>query len=418
MDLKIKNAAIIAVGDEVLCGDVVNTNAAYVASKLESSGIRCAYQCVIPDGYAPVRQQVDFCKDNFDLIVTIGGLGPTEDDLTKEAVADALGLELKKDEESERLIHEFFKTRSFIETPNNLKQGEIPEGAEPLINNVGTAPGVYLEFGKNIYVLLPGPPGELIPMVDEVLSRKLAPKAEFGYSEKHYLLWGMGESNIEQALRDNIQTSEKYTLNTYAGTGSVRLKATAFAENKTKADALIAEKDKEIKQLFSELLLCEENADICKVAAKLLLEKNITVSSAESCTGGLLASKLTEISGISKVFPGSAVTYCDEVKMKVLGVKKATLDAHTAVSRETAAEMAEGVRNYFGTDVGIGITGYAGPGGGDDGTPVGQVYIGICFKGKTEVIGKIYKGSRNAVRERSVNDAFALLLKYLKDIDI
>ena len=198
----------------------------------------------------------------------------------------------------------------------------------------------------------------------------------------------------------------------------MRLKATAFAGSRAEAEVVIAEKDKEIKKLFSDFLICEENADICMAAARLLLEKNITIASAESCTGGLLASRLTEISGISKVFPGSAVTYCDEVKMKILGVKKATLDAHTAVSRETAAEMAEGVGNYFGTDVGIGITGYAGPSGGDDGTPAGQVYIGICFKGKTEVVGKIYKGSRNAVRERSVNDAFSLLLKYLKNIDI
>lgn len=415
MELTIKTAAIIAVGDEVLCGDVINTNAAYLAKELDNLGIKCVHMSVIPDEWDDISHEIEFCSKKADFVVTVGGLGPTNDDITKQAVASALGLEMYFDEHEYEIMHELFMKRGFSETENNKRQCYLPIGSSAIPNKNGTAPGVYLEYNKKIYAMLPGPPYELIPMFEDYLKDKILSYSKRVFSEKYYMLSGMGESMVEQKIRDNIVCEEGYTLNTYVDDGCIRLKATATTQNSDDAQRLIEMKDKEVKELFGELIFSEEKESLAECVGRLLLEKDVTIATAESCTGGLLAGKLTGLAGISKVFIGGGVTYANEAKMKMLGVKKQTLEKYGAVSKQTAEEMARGIAQYYNTDIGIGITGIAGPGGASSEKPVGLVYIGICFKGECEVIKNIHNGNRERVRARSVSEALNLIRRYLQN---
>lgn len=415
MEQKINSAAIIAVGNEVLCGDVINTNAAYLAKELDNLGIKCTYMCVIPDEWEDISREIKFCADKAQLIMTVGGLGPTNDDITKQAVAETLGKEIYFDETEYNVMHEYFVKRGLPETENNKRQCYIPQGAKTLPNKNGTAPGIYLEDNGKVYVMLPGPPYELIPMFENYVKEKLISDTQRVFAEKYYMLTGLGEAYAEQQIRDNIVCDNGYTLNTYVDDGCIRLKATAIAENADDAQDIIALKDREVKALFKDLIFSEKNESLVENVGRRLLEKHLSISTAESCTGGLLAGKLTSVSGISEVFIGGGVTYANEAKMKMLGVKKETLDAYGAVSEETAREMAEGIASYYKTDIGVGITGIAGPGGGSEDKPVGLVYIGIYFKGECEVIRNVYAGNRERVRARTVSDALNLVCRYLQN---
>lgn len=409
MENELKSAAIIAVGNEVLCGDVVNTNAAYLAKELDGMGIKCVYMCVVADEWEDITREIKLCSEKADIIITVGGLGPTNDDITKQAVAEALNKKMHFCEKEYEIMHEYFVKRGLPETDNNKKQCYMPEGSIALANKNGTAPGIYLEDEGKVYVMLPGPPYELVPMFEIGVKEKILSKTKRGFAEKYYMLTGLGEAAIEQKIRDNIVCENGYTLNTYVDDGCIRLKATSTDEN---AEEVINKKDSEIKALFGDMIFSEKNETLAEVVGRLLIEKNLSISTAESCTGGLLAGKLTEISGISKVLIGGGVTYSNQAKMKMLGVKKETLDKYGAVSHQTAEEMARGIAEYYQTDIGVGITGIAGPGGGSDEKPVGLVYIGIYFKGECEVRKNVFNGSRDRVRARSVAEALNLILGY------
>lgn len=409
MENELKSAAIIAVGNEVLCGDVVNTNAAYLAKELDGMGIKCVYMCVVADEWEDITREIKLCSDKADIIITVGGLGPTNDDITKQAVAEALNKKMHFNEKEYEIMHEYFIKREIPETDNNKKQCYLPEGSIVLANKNGTAPGIYLEDGGKVYVMLPGPPYELIPMFEVGVRERILSKTKRSFAEKYYMLAGLGEAATEQKIRDNIVCENGYTLNTYVDDGCIRLKATSTDEN---AEEVINKKDLEIKALFGDMIFSEKNETLAEVVGRLLIEKNLSISTAESCTGGLLAGKLTEISGISQVLIGGGVTYSNQAKMKMLGVEKETLDKYGAVSPQTAEEMARGIAEYYQTDIGVGITGIAGPGGGSDEKPVGLVYIGICFKGECEVRKNVFNGNRDRVRARSVAEALNLILGY------
>lgn len=409
MENELKSAAIIAVGNEVLCGDVVNTNAAYLAKELDGMGIKCVYMCVVADEWEDITREIKLCSDKADIIITVGGLGPTNDDITKQAVAEALNKKMHFNEKEYEIMHEYFIKREIPETDNNKKQCYLPEGSIALANKNGTAPGIYLEDGGKVYVMLPGPPYELIPMFEVGVRERILSKTKRSFAEKYYMLAGLGEAATEQKIRDNIVCENGYTLNTYVDDGCIRLKATSTDEN---AEEVINKKDIEIKALFGDMIFSEKNETLAEVVGRLLIEKNLSISTAESCTGGLLAGKLTEISGISQVLIGGGVTYSNQAKMKMLGVEKETLDKYGAVSPQTAEEMARGIAEYYQTDIGVGITGIAGPGGGSDEKPVGLVYIGICFKGECEVRKNVFNGNRDRVRARSVAEALNLILGY------
>ena len=410
------SAAIIAVGDEVLFGDTVNTNAAYIARSLDDIGIRTLYQSVIPDEWDTVKAETHRAWDQVDVLVFCGGLGPTADDLTKEAVSGALGLPLIQDDYTQKKNEDLFARWNITMTANNNKQSLIPEGSLAIENNNGTAPGIWLEKDGKIVVLLPGPPGENTPMMEDFVLPKLKKLGGTGYAERYYMLTlDDGESAAEQAIRDNIDTDENYTLNTYVGDGFIRVKATAYADNFEAAEALIAKKDPEVKALFKGRLYSVGNEDIADWVCAYLIEHSLSVSCAESCTGGLIAARFTDYSGISAVFSGGAVTYCNEAKMKLLGVRKETIDEYTEVSWQTAEEMAKGAALLYGTDIAVSTTGIAGPTGGTEEKPVGLVYTGIYYKGRVGHIRTVYRGNRSKVRSRAVAGAFALIKKYIDE---
>ncbi|NLW70891.1 MAG: competence/damage-inducible protein A [Eubacteriaceae bacterium] len=414
MTSKIKNCVIIAVGDEVLYGDTVNTNGAYIARAMDDIGIRTLYQLTVADNSEVIIRAVKEALSRSELILLCGGLGPTADDITKQSLSEALGLKMVLDEPTMERNRRFFESYKLTMTPNNEKQAYLPEGSVPIPNANGTAPGVFLEKGGKYFMLLPGPPAENTPMLTEYIIPKLRELSEADYAEKYYMLYpGQGESAAEALIRDNIETGEDYTLNTYVGEGSLRLKATAYAKSAEEAQRLIEKKDKQIKSLFAGRIIAQENREISDMVCEALIRENITVSCAESCTGGLIAAKFTDFPGISAVFMGGAVTYSNRAKMDILGVNPKTIEEFTEVSEQTAMEMASGAARIYKTDAALSTTGIAGPTGGSAEKPVGLVYTGIYYKGKTSFIRSVYRGNRQKVRQRAVAGAFELLFGYV-----
>ncbi len=408
-------AFILAVGDEVLCGDVVNTNAAYLAKELDIIGIETAAHSAVPDDAAVVEAELKRALGFADLIITTGGLGPTKDDLTKEAVCEALGLAMVEDTELTCRMKEMFARRGMQCTPNNLKQCAVPAGSRILANANGTAPGIYAEKNGKTVIMLPGPPAELEPMFYGEALPLLAEKTEKKFAEKYYMTAGRGESILEQAFRDGGVTADDYSLNTYITKSGVMVKTVAHAADAAAAQALIEAKDARVRELLGDIIYSERKEELWEYIGRTLLEKHITFAAAESCTGGLVTELLTSVAGISDVLVGSCVCYTNAVKMKTVGVKKETLDEYTAVSRQTALEMSRGISESYGSDIGLGITGLAGPGGGTPNIPVGRVYISVSFRGKNSVYEFTYGGSRARVRARAAADALLILKKVLDE---
>lgn len=408
-------AVIIAVGDEVLCGDVVNTNAAYLSGELDALGIRTMYHVCIPDEASDITEEFNKAYHAADIIFLTGGLGPTKDDLTKETVGEALGLEPVADKASEEHIHKYFSKIGRQESANNNKQYYIPNGSEAIPNNNGTAPGIYLETSDNkIIAMFPGPPNELIPMYESFVAKKLKARTQRAYAEKYYMLSGVGEAQMEDMLRRRIPTTSNYTLNTYITQSGIRLRAVASASDISEAEKMIAKHDGAIKQLLEKWIYSEKKEEIWESVAQELISHKLSISAAESCTGGLFASLLTKTAGISDIFSGSMVTYSDKIKAEMLGVKQETLNKYGAVSEKTAAEMAANIREKFSSDIGVAITGLAGPSQGAEKEPVGCVFICINFKGISEVARNLYIGSRTSVQMRSAVSAFKMIDEMLK----
>lgn len=401
---------IICVGTELLLGNIVNTNAAYLAEKCAGLGLSCYYQSVVGDNEERLAEALRTAMDRSDIVILSGGLGPTEDDLTKETAAAVLGRELLMNEECRDGIARFFELRGLQPTENNWKQARIPEGGVPLVNHNGTAPGVILTHGETHVILLPGPPAELIPMFEESV-RPFLDNLEPGiiYSQT-VKICGVGESEVETAVRDLIDVQENPTIATYAKTGEVHVRVTAKAEDEKTAKKLVKPMVKELKSRFgNDIYTTEEDTTLEKAVVDLLLANNLTVTCAESCTGGLLSGRLINIPGVSDVYKCGYVTYSNKAKRRLLGVKKSTLQKHGAVSPQTAEEMVKGAAFTSKSDVAVAVTGIAGPDGGSGEKPVGLVYIACNVKGKVTVREYQFSGSRSKIREASVSAALTLM---------
>ncbi len=407
-------AVILAVGDEVLLGDVVNTNAAYLAKQLDGIGIEILYHLTVGDDAALLRKAFVKAFESADIVLTCGGLGPTKDDLTKDSIAEAMGLTLLLNEEIKAHITALFASRGFALTENNFNQCMMPQGSVPLVNTNGTAPGVYIETGEKIVAMMPGPPSELIPMFENELKPKIITKVKKAFSEKYYMTSGYGESMLEQKMRETVPESDSYTVNTYITQSGVMVKATGRGADEAAARQEIERRDAVLKSVLGESLYSEVNEELWHWISRTLIDRNITLSAAESCTGGLFASYMTKSAGISSVFRGGIIAYDNEIKINVLGVSASTLQAHGAVSEQTAREMALCVREKFSTDIGVGITGIAGPGGATEDKPVGLVYICVNFKGESKVARNIYGGNREMVQRRSALSAMNILREFLR----
>lgn len=406
-------AEIIAVGTEILLGDIVNTNAQYLAKELAALGIEMYYQQVVGDNEERILHAFDEGFSRSDIIITSGGLGPTTDDLTKEVAAKYFNKELLPDQNSIEAIKEYFLSIGKKMAENNLKQGFIPEGAIVLKNNNGTAPGVIIEENEKIMIILPGPPKELKPMFEESVRPYLERRTDSILVSKMVKILGIGESSVAEEIKDLIENQTNPTIAPYAKEVGVALRLTAKAKNEEEALDLIKPVEDEIKRRLGNNVYATEDISIEEVVAKLLIEKNLTISTAESCTGGMIASTLINYPGISQVFLEGAVTYSNEAKHNRLGVKNDTLDKYGAVSEETAIEMAVGIAKTAGTNVSIVTTGIAGPGGGTEEKPVGLVYIGVYVNGEVKVQRCIFKGNRERIRLQATIKGLDMLRRIL-----
>lgn len=401
---------LISVGTEILLGNIVNTNAAYLAEQCAVLGLSCFYQTVVGDNEERLARTLETALGRSDIIILSGGLGPTRDDLTKETAAKVMGKELHMDEHSKKRIADFFTRRGLELTDNNWKQAMVPEGAIVIDNDNGTAPGIIIESEEKRVILLPGPPGELIPMFESAVYPYLSKAAPGVIYSQTVKLCGIGESKAETMVADLIAQQGNPTIAPYAKIGEVHLRITAKAPAEKEAKKLIKPMVKELKNRFGmSVYTTEENVTLEQAVVDLLLANKLTVTTAESCTGGLLAARLTGVPGVSEVFKSGQVTYSNKAKHRLLGVKKHSLGKHGAVSENVAKEMAKGAAIFSRADVSVAITGIAGPDGGSTEKPVGLVYIACSVCGKIKVKEYNFTGNRNKIRESSVIAALTLM---------
>lgn len=405
---------IICVGTELLLGNIVNTNAAYLAEKCACLGLSCYYQTVVGDNAERLKETIQTAVKRSDIVILSGGLGPTEDDLTKETAAEVMGRKLVMDEASKSTISNYFRKRGIEATENNWKQAMMPEGAKILYNHNGTAPGVIIQEENTHVILLPGPPNELIPMFERAVMPyldELQPGVIYSQTVK---LCGVGESKAETVVKDLIDAQTNPTIATYAKTGEVHIRVTAKAGNDDAAKELIKPIVEELKLRFGQAVYSIKDDDTLENTVVELLKANeFTVTCAESCTGGLLSARLINVPGVSNAYKCGYITYSNKSKHKILGVKKATLLKYGAVSSQTAGEMAKGAARASKADVSVAVTGIAGPDGGTATKPVGTVYIACNVKGKIAVEKYHFIGSRTKIRESSVMAALTLVRKCL-----
>lgn len=405
-------AELISVGTELLLGNIVNTNAAYLSEKLALLGYSVYFQTTVGDNEKRLSMALQSALSRSDVIILSGGLGPTEDDLTKETVAKVLGLSCYEDEAVKTAITEYFNKREIkTVTENNWKQVLVPEGAQILFNSNGTAPGLILTAeGDKRVILLPGPPGELQPMFEEQVMPYLSELGSETIYSQVVKIHGVGESAVEDQIKDIIDGQDNPTVAPYAKTGEVHLRVTAKAETKKEARKLVQPVCAEIQRRFGNAVYTtDENETLEENIVKLLQKHDLKVVTAESCTGGLLAGRLVNVPGVSEVFRQGFVTYSNKAKRKMLDVSKSTLKKYGAVSKQTAKEMAAGAAILTGADVAVSITGLAGPDGATKDKPVGLVYISCYINEKNYVKEYMFSGNRQKIRENSVVYALSLL---------
>ncbi len=411
-------AEILAVGTELLMGQIVNTNAQYISSELPDVGVSVYYHSVVGDNPERLKESLELALKRCDVVITTGGLGPTQDDLTKETIAQAFGKKLVLHEESLKDIRAFFKKIGREMTQNNEKQAYMPEDCIILKNNNGTAPGCIMEKGEKIIVMLPGPPSEMKPMFNDFVFPYFREKSSYSIESKYLRIFGIGESAMETKILDLIDGQTNPTIATYAKEGEVTIRVSAKVEQGKDAQKLLEPVIEEIRKRTGQCLYSEEDQTLDQVAANLLLKNNLTIATAESCTGGLISQTLTDIPGISRVFMGGAVTYSNDAKEEYLGVKKETLMQYGAVSRETAKEMAEGIRKRLKTDIGVSVTGIAGPDGGTAEKPVGLVYIGLSSDQGTITKELRLLGNRKRIRTITALHVFDMIRRHILKLDI
>ena len=401
---------LISVGTEILMGNIVNSNTQFLAEKCAMLGFDLYYQVTVGDNYDRMMSVVRTALSRSDIVILTGGLGPTEDDLTKEVCADAMEMPLVEDAHTRAHLMEFFRNNIYKEIPdNNWKMATVPYGALVLDNLNGMAPGLILEKGGKTAILLPGPPNELYPLFNGQVFPYLQKKQNAVLVSRMVKICGYGESQVEDMLLDLIDAQSNPTIATYAKTAEVHLRLTARAGTREKGLALIEPVQREIESRFKEAVYTTEEQVTLEMAVAELLKKNrLTMSTAESCTGGMIAARMVNVSGVSEVFMEGMVTYSNDAKKRLLGVSEETLKAWGAVSEETAREMAEGGMRASGTDVCVATTGIAGPDGGTADKPVGLVYIACCIKGRTAVRKYQFKGNRDKVREQAMMKALDL----------
>lgn len=414
MDKKNDSAEILCIGTEILLGNIVNTNSSVISRGLADIGIDMYHHTVVGDNPERLKEALNVAFSRNSIVITTGGLGPTYDDLSKETVAEYFGAKLVLDEESLAHTQSFFKKWGCPMTENNVKQAMMPEGCIILKNPNGTAPGAILEKDGKTAVLLPGPPREMTPMFEEQVLPYLQKRSGRVLLSHGVHFFGIGESALENELRDEMEGMNNPTLAPYAKEGEVMLRVTASAEDKAGAEALLVPVVDMLKSRFAQYIYGVDVNNLQTAVVRALIQKGLTVAAAESCTGGWLAKRITEVPGSSGVFGYGVVTYANEAKEKLLGVSHETLEKYGAVSPQTAEEMANGVRRVSGADIGVSITGIAGPDGGSAEKPVGLVYVGVSSEKYNDVIklnlSRGYAEEREYIRNVAASHALRTIL--------
>ena len=409
-------AEILAVGTEILLGDIVNTNAQYLARRLADLGILVYYQTVVGDNEERLIEAYELAFKRGELVITTGGLGPTKDDLTKEAGAKYFGKSFYVHEESLKKLDNLFSIRNLIINEGNRKQAYIPVGGHILQNDNGTAPGCIIDENGKILIMLPGPPKEMMPMFENYVVPYLEKYGKGVLKSKVLRICGIGEGHMAEKISSIIDNQDNPTVAPYAKEGEATLRITAKAENAERALELIAPMEKKIRDILGDDIYGINDTTLENVIGEILVGRGLTVATAESCTGGLLAGRLINYPGISSVFMDGVVVYSNESKIKRLGVKKETLEKFGAVSPEIAMEMAKGVAEGANTNIGISTTGIAGPSGGTDEKPVGLVYIGLYINGVVKTKELRLWGDRQRIRASAVTQAIDWVRRELNNI--
>lgn len=407
-------AEIISVGTELLLGQIVDTNAAYLSRILPNLGIDLYYRSTVGDNFERIVDALRLALSRADVVFTIGGLGPTEDDLTKEAVAEAVGVELVMDEESAQRIREFFAERGIQMPEKNLKQALAPKEGLVIPNEVGTAPGAVFERDGKVVITLPGPPGEFIPMLEDGALPYLRDKygAPVLIKSRILKIAGIGESAVEEMVR-GLLGSRNPTIAPLAHLGEVHLRITAKAESAASADRMIREVEEKLRERLEDVIFGADDETLEQVVVGQLIDKKLKLAVGESCTGGLLSHRITNVPGASATFLAGIVSYSNEAKTKLLKVPAELIEQYGAVSHEVAKAMASGAREVTGADIGIGITGIAGPGGGTPAKPVGLVYIALSTEDETSSTENRFAGTRGDIKARSAQAALVMLRRKL-----
>ncbi len=408
---------LVCVGTELLLGNIVNTNAAYLAEQCAMLGLSCYHQSVVGDNEERMEVSIRQAVSRSDIVILCGGLGPTKDDLTKEVAAKVFGMPLKEDPHTRERIAEYFRVSGRAVTDNNWKQALVPEGACVIDNDNGTAPGLILEKDGKRAILLPGPPGELVPMFEKEIRPYLNRLVPEGIYSRMVKICGLGESKVESMITDLLDAQTNPTIAPYAKTGEVHLRVTAKASGEDEAQKLMQPVLDELARRFGDrIFTTREEVTLEETVVDLIKELGLTVTTAESCTAGLLAGRIMNVPGASAVYREGYITYANEAKEKLLGVQAKTLEQYGAVSKETACEMAAGAARAAGADVAVSVTGIAGPDGGSAEKPVGLVYIGCFAKGSVRAWECRFTGNRAKNRELSVARGLTILREVLLDI--
>ena len=406
-------AEIVSVGTELLMGQVVNTDAQFIAQRLAPLGFQVFYHTTVGDNVKRLTAVVHQAVERSDVVVFTGGLGPTDDDLTKETVASALGLTVELIPEEAERLKKHFETRGYEFTPNNLKQASFPKSARILPNAFGTAPGCIMTAENKTAILLPGPPRELFPMFQNHVMPYLEQLSGNKLYSRELRIFGKGESTITYELRDIIENQTNPTVAPYVKTGEVSLRVTALCQNEAEGEAIARPMIGEILSRLGDIVYSTVGESLPETCARMLTDDQQTLAIAESCTGGLIASEFVAIPGCSRFLLEGCVTYSDAAKVARLGVRQETLDRFGAVSEPCAREMAEGMLRSSGASYALASTGYAGPDGGTEENPVGTVYLALARQGETLVKRIQLFGERARIREIASLHAFDMLRRKL-----
>lgn len=394
-------AEIVSIGTELLMGQIVNTDAQYLSRRLQSLGISVYYHTTVGDNPQRMRDTLALALSRSDVVITTGGLGPTQDDLSKEMAAELLGLPMAFDAESWRAVQDYFAKLGRICPENNRKQAMFAEGAIILPNACGTAPGCMIEKDDKIVVQLPGPPHEMADMFERQVYQRLADRTGGCIASRYIRIYGLGESHVAQLCAKWIESEGEVTVAPYCQLGECQLRVTARGETEHEALEKVYPVAQDICEILGEsvyAVLPTSEGSMEEIAGRELTERGLTVATAESCTGGLVAAKLVNYPGISAALGEAHVTYANEAKVKYCGVKPETLERYGAVSEETAREMAQGLRERSGADIAVATTGIAGPSGGTKEKPVGLVYV-ACADLHGVTIEKLnLRGNRERIR--------------------